>query len=243
MHLCIDIGNTRCKYAIFDNGQIVKSNILSAFEQFYFKDLIEQNKIKNVMISSVKKIAFLPFKGILRPDVQLIELDDQTALPFNNLYMTPKTLGKDRLALVSGARKLYPEENLLVVDAGTCITYDFIDKDNNYHGGNILPGLNMRLKAMHHFTDKLPMLELNHPVDFLGRDTSSAMMTGVVDAANFELEGFRKAYEEQFGLLRLLVTGGDTEYFETKIKSRIFVHPDLMMIGLNEILEYNLNQS
>ena len=241
MHLCIDIGNTRCKYAIFDNGQKIISNILSDFEQFFFKDLIEQNEIKNVMVSSVKKIEILPFKNLLSPEVQLFELDDQTALPFNNLYKTPQTLGKDRLALVAGARKLYPEENLLVVDAGTCITNDFIDKDNNYHGGNILPGLNMRLKAMHQFTDKLPLLKLNHPEDFLGKDTSSAMMTGVVDVANFELEGFRKAYEEQFGPLRLIVTGGDSEYFETKIKSRIFVHLDLMMIGLNEILEYNLN--
>lgn len=240
MNLCIDIGNTRIKFAIFhENGQLINLQWQKDWDTNLVQQITNNFAIKAAIISSVRGEQEGLVKLLQSTVPVVIVLDSQLPLPIHNQYKTPHTLGKDRLAAVVGALALYPNTNLLVVDAGTCITYDFLDRDRNYWGGSILPGIKMRLDSMAHFTSKLPLLSPSAPIDFVGNTTEAAMQTGVFYGVLHELKGFEKQYSAKYGAIQVVITGGDSTYFESQLKNEIFAQPNLVLIGLNHILHYN----
>ena len=160
-------------------------------------------------------------------------------MPIVNLYNTPKTLGLDRLAAVVGASIQYPGKNILVIDIGTCMTFDFIDSKRNYHGGNISPGVELRLKAMHHFTSSLPLVIRKNNMNILGKSTKEALQNGAFQGLKFEIEGFIKNLTNRTKSLTVILTGGDAVNFGETLESKIFVDPNLVLKGLNDILTYN----
>jgi len=171
-----------------------------------------------------------------------IELTAATPVPINNLYKTPETLGKDRLAAVVGAHSLFPDKDVLVLDAGTALTIDFIDKGGNYHGGNISPGLNMRFRALHDYTQKLFLHKQTDDYQFLGDDSASAIVSGVQNGIIFEIDYYIDHFVKQFPELVTILTGGDVNFLVNKIKRRIFAEPNLVFIGLMKIIEFNINK-
>jgi type III pantothenate kinase len=168
-----------------------------------------------------------------------MELDENTELPIENLYETPETLGKDRLAAAVGANELFPEQNLLVIDAGTAITFDLVSEKNQFIGGNISPGLEMRFKALNHFTGKLPLLSFSDEFDFIGKNTNDAIRAGVQNGMLYEIDRTIDIFNRNYQNLQIIMTGGDSNFFDKKLNYSIFVHFNLTLIGLNRILEHN----
>ncbi len=171
-----------------------------------------------------------------------IRLSHKTELPIINKYATPKTLGKDRLAGVVAASALYAKKNVLVIDAGTCITFDFINNDREYLGGSIHPGITMRFKALNNFTDKLPLIKRSSDFELIGNSTEKAILTGVLYAVLKEIQGMIEDYMGKYNDLTIIFTGGDASFFVSRLKNKIFAHPNLVLEGLNEILRYNAAQ-
>jgi len=239
LNLCIDIGNTNAKAGIFEKDTLleVKSNLS---DRSILKLLKGEDKPDHVLISSVRK-------GIGRiiqysnKITNTLVLSHKTPLPFKSLYHTPETLGLDRMAAVAASNILHPNQNCLVVDIGTCITYDLIDESGTYHGGGISPGIEMRLKAMHKFTSKLPIVAFNGSTELIGKTTKQCMLSGVANGTIAEMEGILYRYKQFFEDLTIIFCGGGAKFFETKIKEHIFAVPNLVLIGLNRILRYNLN--
>ena len=219
MNLIIDAGNTRVKVAVFELDTLVD---VVFFDQNIFLSEKKIEKLKSI--------------------VNLIILSAETKVPFINLYETPTTLGVDRIALVCGAVKKFPEKNILVIDAGTCITYDFVNDKSEYFGGAISPGIEMRYKALNTFTSKLPFLEKNYPEDFIGKNTRESMNSGVVNGVLQEIEGVINQYKNKFIHLTVVLTGGDTNFLSKQLKSSIFAHQNFLLEGLNEILIFNKNK-
>jgi len=225
---------------VFEETELIKFVILK--ERWTLekaKIFLKKYKIKRVALTSVANMND-QLATYLKRNYFFMDLNAKTALPIQNLYKTPKTLGKDRLAVVVGATELFPAKSCLVIDAGTCITNDFIDADGNYHGGNIIPGVEMRFKAMNTFTARLPLLKRRKVESFVGNDTKSSMRTGSQWGAVFEMEGFIKQYRKKFGRLNVILTGGDADFFANRLKTKIFVNQYLVHIGLNKILNYNV---
>ncbi len=198
-------------------------------------------EIKNTIICSVRETGNLA-QMVREHFPSLIIFDENTPLPFENLYLTGSTLGKDRLAAVAGANNIYPDRNVLVIDAGTAITFDLIDEQNRYLGGNISPGLMMRFRALHEFTERLPLLKPTTGVPFLAKKTEDAIAAGVQNGIIFEIESYADRLSEQFSDLIVIFTGGDAKFFDKKLKSTIFADPDLILTGLNRILTYNVKK-
>ena len=169
----------------------------------------------------------------------LLEFTSQTPVPIGNAYLTPETLGRDRLAAAVGATVLYPGENVLIVDFGTAVTIDLVTADNTFRGGCISPGVKTRFRALHHFTRKLPLCELIDREVFMGRDTVSAIEGGIVNGIVYEVEGYIRDLERKYDGLRIIFTGGDSNFFAKRVKKPIFATYDLVAYGLNRILEYN----
>lgn len=243
MNLIIDEGNTRIKLAIFNENELVEfqySNIENCLEDL--KSILKKHKIEAAILSSVTDEIISVFDDLeLKNKFKLSYL---TNLPFVIGYKTPKTLGVDRIALIAAACKKYPKENNLVIDAGTCITYDFIDAFEVYQGGAIAPGIEMRFKSMHHYTKKLP--ELNVPeyvVPLVGQNTSNCMESGVVNGMVFEIGGVIQSYQKKNKKVNVILTGGDADYLEKQLKNEIFVDPNFLLKGLNEILKYQTKDS
>ena len=166
-------------------------------------------------------------------------LNHDAKIPFKNEYATPRTLGVDRIALVSAAAIKFPKENVLVIDAGSCITYDFLSATNTYLGGAISPGIKMRFKALHHFTDKLPLLEKKLPENWIGDSTENSMQIGVIKGIQNEIEGYISLYKEKFKNLTVILTGGDADFLRDSLKNDIFADSNFLLEGLNYILEHN----
>ncbi|MCB4808963.1 type III pantothenate kinase [Tamlana sp. 62-3] len=243
MNLVIDVGNTLIKLAVFRNNTLV------------FKKEVAEHSIKNeifeikkhyptlvtAIISSVGKLeqSTLTF---LEGEFTLTVLSVQVRLPFKNLYETPKTLGVDRIALVAAGVNQFPHQNILIIDAGTCITFDFVNSENTYLGGAISPGLQMRYKALHNFTAKLPLLERNVPTELIGTSTNTAIHSGVVYGVLNELEGVINQYKLRYPDLSVILTGGDAKFLSKQLKSSIFALSDFLLEGLNYILQYNINE-
>ncbi|WGH74064.1 type III pantothenate kinase [Tenacibaculum tangerinum] len=240
MYLIIDVGNTRVKAAVFEIDtlkEIVvfgKQEIISELKKITSKYLIENSIVSSVASFTNKEQQEI--KELLQP----LFLNSKTNIPFKNKYKTPKTLGVDRIALASAAVKKYPRKNVLVVDAGTCITYDFITKEGVYLGGAISLGIQMRYKALHTFTAKLPLLELEEFEKLIGNDTNSSIHSGVINGVSNEIEGIIKQYQEKYSDLTIVLTGGDTYFLSKQLKSVIFAHPNFVLEGLHTILIHNL---
>ena len=239
MNLIIDIGNTRAKLALFKDEELFHIEIVT-HDDFLLSvlKLIEKHDVKRGIISSV---IFLKKDEIaeISEKIQLIELNSELKLPFINNYGTPKTLGVDRMALVAAAVNEFPNKNVLVIDAGTCITYDFVSADKEYRGGAISPGLEMRYKALHEFTSKLPLLSRKDEIQVIGNSTEESMHSGVVHGILGEIHNFVDLYKKKNDLLTIVLTGGDTNYLANKLKIDIFAQPNFLLKGLNTILIYN----
>jgi len=239
MNLCIDQGNSSIKIGIFDQNKLVKTFIYKKFDRKSILSTLHNFSINHCIYSSVIKknasaIAFLK-KNI--PHV--LVLTHETPLPIENKYHTPETLGKDRLAAVVGAAFLMPNFDVLVVDAGTAITFDFIDGKKNYLGGNIDAGLELRLKALHTFTKKLPLVKPVKEVPLLASDTEMALAAGVLNGIIFEIDSYIDTLKIEYPRLSTFLTGGSSIFFEKKLKNSIFAEKNLVLIGLNYILQYN----
>ena len=237
MNIAIDLGNTRTKVALFKDKALLELEERLLPEEVV--DWVASRQPSGAIIASVNA-PVQALKERISVICPCLVLDSLLPVPIKKLYQTPLSLGADRLAASTGAWSLFPEEAVLAIDAGTCITYDLVDIQGNYLGGAISPGLKMRYKALHNFTASLPLLDrvsLNSPV--LGQNTESSITSGVVNGTIAELEGMINNFEAEFGPVRTIICGGDSKFFETKIKRPIFVVPELVLIGLNEILLYN----
>ena len=239
MNLTIDLGNSSAKIGVFEDSQLIERIILPDWTQNQLIDFLTNQSCKNVILSSVTGFSIDQLIATLDTQFNFLLLDEHTPLPINNLYQTPNTLGKDRLAAVVGAQEKSPQSNILVIDAGTCITYDWLSANGDYLGGNIAPGLNMRLRAMHHFTGKLPLLEVEEINFSIGSNTKAAMLNGAIHGLLLEIKGFIEAYSPDFKDLNVVITGGDAIFLAKKLKLQIFVDQNLVLVGLNKIFNYN----
>jgi len=242
MNLVIDVGNTLVKVGVFENETLrekkffPKEELLTYIENIslFFPD------IKNALIAQVGRLEEHQVAQIQKR-FSLLYLDQNTKVPFINRYSTPRTLGVDRIALVSAAAKQYPLKNVLVIDAGTCITYDFISASNEYFGGAISPGISLRYQSLHSFTHKLPLLNKEIPDDLIGNSTTSSMHSGVIGGIVNEIDGFIENYKIRFPDLTVILTGGDAQFLRGSIKNDIFANSNFLLEGLNQILEYNVH--
>jgi type III pantothenate kinase len=199
----------------------------------------EHPQLKRAILSTVKPYDEELNRVLTEEFDQFIELDHRTELPIENLYETPETLGKDRIAAAVGANELFPDQNLLIIDAGTAITYDLVSEKNQFIGGNISPGLEMRFKALHHFTGRLPLISYSEVFQPIGRNTHDAILAGVQNGILFEMEQTIDFFNRNYQNLHIIMTGGDSNFFDKKLNYSIFVHFNLTLIGLNRILEHN----
>ncbi len=239
MNLCIDQGNTYTKIGIFEAENLLHTALFSRVKKEDFLQITNEYRIKKVIISSVQKTDS-DLRSLLESKTSgYMELSHTSAIPIKNLYETPETLGKDRLAGVIGATSLHPKKDILVIDAGTALTFDFINKKSEYLGGSISPGLHMRIKALHTFTQKLPLVHNEGPYTLLARNTEQAIRSGVINGICFEIDAYINELQKTYPELLIFLTGGDCFFFESKLKNRIFANQNLVLIGLNRIINYN----
>lgn len=239
MNLIIDIGNSMAKFVLFEGDEAKKfcyadNETLEGLSRF-----IATEKPQRAILSTVTALGDEARKRLALLPCPLMELTYQTPIPIRNGYRTPETLGTDRLSAVVGAYTLRPKENILVVDAGTCITYDLIDETGLYHGGNISPGLKMRFAALHQYTNRLPLISENGEVPLVGFDTKTALRSGVINGLRYEVEGYIENLKRQFKQLTLFLTGGDSLQLNKIFNHQFLNDPWLVARGLNRILEYN----
>ncbi len=245
VNLCIDVGNTRTKVGEFEGSKLVGSHTFSNEEVINNSMMLDEMDIHAIILSSVNKKISAELQ-LEKRGFNYVELSHTTPLPVKILYNTPETLGKDRIALAVGAFSAFPNTPVLVIDAGTCVTYDFVNQEGVYLGGAISPGIQMRLKAMHFGTDSLPLIQWDPNklgmADLSGKSTISSMLSGVVNGLKGEIESFIVKYSENRPDLKIFLTGGDAEFFVKELKNGIFADPNLLLKGLNEILRYNLHK-
>jgi len=239
-HLALDIGNTRTKMGLLEEGRLLAKTVVHSGEKDKIRQWLTNHPAENIIFCTVTGSAQAQVSELLPDARAVMALDSQTPLPITNQYRTPETLGKDRLAAVVGAFYLFPRQNCLIVDAGTCITLDVLTAQGHYLGGNIAPGIDMRLKAMYAFTAGLPLVERPQAPGRIGNSTVSALQNGAANGALLEIEGFSEWCRQQYGALNVILTGGDAVFFEKNLKSKIFVNQDLVLLGLDKILTYNV---
>ncbi len=236
MNLVIDFGNTRIKAAVFSGTKLHEKFLFSTSQQL--KSFLEKEKFEHCIVSSVNE----PTEEVVRwiDSGKKLLLTPNLPLPVNIVYATPATLGVDRIAAVCGAIEIFPKRNCLVIDAGTCINYEFIDAEFNYHGGAISPGIKMRFEALHKFTARLPLIKEFNRTELVGNSTESCMTSGVLNGVLAEVNGIIDQYSKKFTDLGVILCGGDAYFFENNLKQPIFAAPDLVLYGLNRILEHNV---
>ena len=241
MQLIIDIGNTLTKLAVFSQDQLVELSSTEDLNPHLLSEFIKKYpRIKSSILSAVK--VYEPEIDIfLGSKTHYVKFNHTTHLPFVNDYGTPETIGKDRLAAVAGASDIAPNSNVLVIDAGTCITYDILTSENVYLGGAISPGIQMRFMALNTFTGNLPLIHSNQKTEteLVGKTTHGSILSGVNRAVISEVDGMINEYRLAFDGLKVVVTGGDFNYFDKYLKNSIFAAPNLVLIGLKKILEIN----
>ena len=235
--VAIDIGNSGTKYGVFEGDALVEQGHFEGQEQLP-EVLLNQTFDHAIVASVAQSTQYIQQR--LSVTGKLLELTAQTALPVSNLYKTPHTLGADRIAAAVGANYFFPNRNCLVFDAGTSITHEYIDSGGNYHGGGISPGLAMKFKALHTFTQRLPLVHRTEKFSLTGQTTEESIRSGVLAGTVAELNGFIQAYTEKAADLVVILCGGDAGFFESHLKGRIFVIPELVLIGLHRILTHNV---
>jgi type III pantothenate kinase len=243
MDLIIDLGNTNKKLALFKKGN------LSEFYQFpeittkSLREFVGRNaEIERCVLSSVihHPASLIQF---LAKRFNFIELDENTPVPLKNLYRHPETLGKDRLAAAVAGASIFPGKNVLVINMGTCITYEFINEHNEYLGGAISPGMQMRFQTLNTFTGKLPLVTHNETAELTGSDTESSVRSGVLNGIICEVEGNVAGYREKYRGLKVILSGGDLIYFDKRLKISIFAVPNIVLLGLYQILAFNVKNT
>lgn len=236
--LVIDFGNTLTKAAIFKNDRIQELITCKLLTVKHLEILKHKYNPSNAIISTVIDLE-KNLLQYLRAHFKLLVLDHHTPIPITNLYTTPATLGIDRLAMAVAAGRIFPETDCLAIGAGTCITYNIMDSYGNYRGGAISPGIMMRLKALHNFTGKLPLVSIKNKTSLIGATTEDSILSGVINGAIAEIDGLIDKFKEQYPGLKVIITGGDLKYFTEKLKNPIFAAENLVLTGLNEILSFN----
>lgn len=241
MNAAIDLGNTSAKIGIFDafSNELIASERGIPVEKI--AAFLANYTIEHLIISSVTKSKG-EIEALFSDFQKKIILDSQTSIPIRNDYATPETLGYDRLAAAVGANAIFPEQNCLIIDLGTAIKYDFISAEGAFKGGIISLGMNIRFKALHTFTQKLPLLEAEGIPPLIGNSTKSCIQSGVINGIVAELNGIIEEYN-QFTDLKVIICGGDAPFFESQIKYTKFALPNLVLIGLNRIVQYNVEKN
>ena len=236
--LCFDFGNTRKKVAVFNEEEIQEVIVLKDDSNETITKLINKYQPRKSILSSV--VNHNPgIEELLPAKTKFHKLSHLTKLAFTSPVGKPETIGADRLALCAAAVHFYPKKNILVIGMGTCVTYNFINKYHEFIGGAISPGMEMRLKAMHEFTAKLPLVKADSNVPLMGYDTTTNLLTGAVLGLAKEMDGFIDAYKERFRNFNVLLTGGDLVHLASHLKNKIFADPDLIFKGLYAISEVN----
>lgn len=240
MNLILDIGNTNVKAAIFNEKKWLRQYDfkLENFKNHLAQIEKEYPEISRTMLSNVGGLGTDDL-GYLKDTYQVYQLGAKSKMPFKNEYTTPETLGADRLALAAAAYFAYPNKNVLVIDSGTCITYDFLSENGSYLGGAISPGMEIRYKAMHQFTANLPLLEANGTIDLIGNSTHDSMHSGVLYGMVGEIDWMINQYRARFQHLTVILTGGTAHFFAEKLKNTIFANSKFLVEGLNYLLEHN----
>ncbi|MCX6304196.1 MAG: type III pantothenate kinase [Bacteroidetes bacterium] len=243
MNLILDFGNTQKKLALFNAGELM---------------LVENHPVVSIemiaaFISAHPGITCCILSSVVQHDREITEylhrrlhficLDEHTGIPIRNRYHTKDSLGKDRLAAAVAGAARFPGENVLVINAGTALTFDFVNGQGEYLGGSISPGMQMRFNALHTFTDKLPLLTYREHVDLVGADTHMSILSGVINGIVAEIEGFSLHYMESYPGLKIIVSGGDLNYFVKRLKISIFALPNIVIHGLQQILLFNVNKA
>jgi type III pantothenate kinase len=243
MNLILDIGTSYIKTAIFNKSEMIFRESLPEISPEYIS-LIIHNYPDTLysILSSVRKRNPVLLEYLDKNFRTFIELSNKTPLPIKNLYGSPETLGYDRIAAIVGANTICPDTSVLVTDIGSAITIDFINNRNEFHGGNISPGMMMRFRALNEFTANLPLEYPHENPQFMGSDTTDAIIAGVQNGIIFELEGYIRRFSGREKDLKVIFTGGDAASFAEKINDKILVEPDLTLKGLNKILESNLKR-
>ncbi len=248
MNLCIDQGNSRTKVALMtDEGKMINHFIYKSFSSADVERLFELYDITDSIISSVVNIEAAVVNTLSRNSQHFVLFDHNTPVPIVNRYETPQTLGQDRLAAAVGAKSLCPNENLLIIDAGSAITYDFVTAEGEYMGGNIAPGLKMRFTMLHRMTKKLPLVEAEEKelIPLFGKNTRDAIAAGVIRGVAYEVKGYMRTLHEKMPHFRTYLTGGHASYVLNNVRSshseqrEIHYEKNLVLIGLNEILIFN----
>ena len=241
MNLAIDIGNTLAKLAVIDDGQMVDFQKTEKIDSAFIERLLEENPEIDAAIIVLTGESGSEWQQMLEKRMKrFVRFNAETPIPIENGYETPQTLGLDRLAAAVAANALYPNNNVVIVDFGTAITVDFVSAEGKFLGGNISPGAATRFKALHHFTKRLPLCELDEDsVRLLGNSTLTAIESGVVNGIVYEIEGYIRDLQQRYNNLRIIFTGGESDFFAKRLKNTIFATYDLVAYGLNRILEYN----
>jgi len=240
VNLIIEQGNTATKVAVFHEGRIEASYMYKEFKRSLLVSLFEQFELTRGILSSVIGIDDEMVACLEERLEQLIVLDETVPLPIKVGYETPATLGRDRLAAAVGAVTLQPGKDLLVIDAGTAITYELIESSGLYVGGNISPGMATRFSALHHYTKKLPLVAEQEDIPQIGTTTTSSIQAGVVNGIVYEIDGYIDTLRLKYPGLFVFLTGGHSFYLQSRLKNCIFADINLVLIGLNRILEYNV---
>ena len=244
MNLIIDIGNSQTKVAVFDAGEIVQTIFTKSLDGAQIASLKQiYPALKLAILSSVADISEALLHALKNEFDFFLEFNHETPVPIENRYESKQTLGLDRLAAAVGAVNIFPGKDLLVIDAGTAITFDFIDRNNRFLGGNISPGLAMRFKALHQFTRNLPEISAADQMEDIGKTTEDAIRAGVQNGMIFEIDGMIDHIIQLCPGCQVVLTGGDSYFFDKKLKNTIFVKFELTLIGLNKILEYNAKEN
>lgn len=239
MRLVVDIGNTLVKTAVFDREEIIcldkRENIdlplIHRMQELY-------PRLCSAIIASVRQIPEEMVAGFKKA-MPVLVLDAETSVPLKIRYENRSGLGADRIAAAVAGNHLFPNTNTLVIGAGTCITYDFTDAKGYYLGGAISPGMRMRYKALHNFTDKLPLLEAGKEPALTGNSTEASIQSGVIHGIRAEMDGMIGEYKRHYENLTIILSGGDLDYFDKKLKNNIFAVPNIVLTGLNIILQFN----
>ncbi len=239
MKACIDIGNTLVKIYAVDQGVVSDGLVLPEWQKKEISFFLESNSVEELIICNVRYEEIEIKKLSLELNIPCLILAHDISLPIKLKYKNPETLGRDRIAVVAGAAFQYPNQVSLIIDLGTCITYDLIDGERNYLGGSIHPGLYMRLRAMNHFTGRLPLVEVNENVAPLGDDTISCLQSGAFWGVVYEIRGAIEELTQRYTQVNIILTGGDASKFEKYIKNGIFADSSLLIKGLNYILDHN----
>jgi type III pantothenate kinase len=241
LNFIIDIGTSLVKTAVFHDQEILFRETTPDISDEYVS-LIMQDfpQLRYSILSSVRKKNTSLLKYLQDTFEHFIELTADTPIPLKNLYRSPATLGYDRLAAAVGANTIFPGSNVLVIDIGSAITIDFVNHMNEYTGGNISPGMSVRYKALNKYTANLPLKEPCEDFELFGSDTDSAIINGVQNGILFELAGYINRLNETIKDLKVMITGGDADFFVKKLKNPIFVDLNLTLKGLNKILEFNI---